>query len=155
MVPDQAHLQIMIRYDVHCEGVFEMKFKIKIWHIFLIGFGVVISLGSAIDPQLGGELTVSYLIWGGVGFGINYAIRNTGRIRFMIYVVVLILIGIGLWIFALNTDSSRGNYLTWAVYFTIVLTINIVYHSIKQISKKNIHPQNKPQQDFEKKESEE
>ena len=154
-MPHQAHIQIMIRHDVHYEGVFEMKFKLKNWHIFLIGFGVVIVLGSAIDPQLGGELSVPYLIWGGVGFGINYAIRNTGRIRFMIYVVVLILIGIGLWIYALNTDSSRGDYLSWAVFFTIVLAINIVYHSIKQISKKNIHPQNKPQQDFEKKESEE
>ena len=121
-----------------------MKYKIKFWHVFLLGIlvssvlsiTVLYSYYPKIAASILGESFALILVWGLVGFGINYAIRKTELPRFVIYVIILILIDIGLWIYALNSDYGRGQYLTWAIMFAIVLLLNIIYHSIRLIRKK-------------------
>jgi len=41
--------------------------KIKVWQIFLIGFGIVLFLPSSIiEPRIAGNLAADYLIVGGI-----------------------------------------------------------------------------------------
>lgn len=54
-----------------------MSFKIKAWHVFLIGLGVVLCIGLLMeDPALGGSLFGEYLLFGGIGLGGYYLWRR-------------------------------------------------------------------------------
>lgn len=112
-----------------------MAFKIKAWMIYLICIGITVPIGLVSgDGGLTGSLMAEVMIWGGVGLGIHYLVRNAGNKEIMIYGIVAVPLVLGFWYvaFAFGTEL----YFIYAIGITIAVTVNGIHHSVKRMLQK-------------------
>lgn len=113
-----------------------VAFKIKAWQIYLITLTSVftIIIVGFIEYEGSGSLMGEFLIWSSVALGIHYLVRNAGNKEIMIYGIVAVPLVFGIWYvaFAFGIDL----YYIYAIGFTIAVTVNGIYHSVKRIRQK-------------------
>ena len=110
-------------------------FKIKAWQVFLISIIPVSILGGIMFGAEGfGGFFAQSLIWGGIGLGIHYLVRNAGNKEIAIYGVVSVFLVLGMWYVAISTGLNM--YYLWAVGLTTVAVVTGMYQSITRTRQK-------------------